>query len=197
MIAYPFARRVFTRMNNDLTKSIGFILLTAFFWILFYQLNIILFHKAFLSPLISWLFLPAGIKIVAVIVLGELGVLGLFLGAIATYYLNHLNAGNPFILAAVSAISPFIALYLSKFLLKLDSLYSNLNAIHLLFISFVYAVVNSSAHRLYMGLYMRNLVGFENDQFAMFFGDLSGVLLTLLAMSFGIKYLRYSYQRST
>jgi hypothetical protein len=183
-------------MNNDLTKGMVIVLVTAFLWVLFYQINILLFHKAELSPIVSWVFLPAGIKIISVIVFDELGVLGLFFGAIATYYISNLNAGNPLILATVSASSPFFAVHASRYILKLDSLYSNLKGIHLFLIAFVYAVTNTLFHQLYLGVHMRNLVGFANNQFAMFCGDLSGSLLLLVMMSYGIKYLKCSHVKS-
>ncbi len=181
-------------MKSNFKKGAGIVLLTAFFWVFFYQLNALLFHKAFLSPLVSWVFLPAGIKIVSVIVFDELGVLGLFVGALATYYLNNLSAGNPLILAAVSASSPFVAIHVSKYLLKLDDLCSGMSGTHLLIISFIYAVTNTLFHELYLGVHMRNLVGFANNQFVMFCGDLLGALLLLFIMSLSIKYLRYSYK---
>jgi len=153
------------------------------------------FQKAELSPFVSWVFLPAGIKIISIIIFDELGVLGLFFGAVATYYINNFNFGNPFIIATISASSPYVAVHVSKYLLNLDNLYTNIRGIHLVFISIVYALINTLFHELYMGVHMRNLAGFANNQIAMFCGDLLGSLLLLVMMSFVIKYLKYSYKR--
>ena len=186
----------YLKIVSELFKSGLIVLLTTFLWVLFYQLNIIVLYQATVSPMVSWIFLPAGIKVITVIIFGELGVLGLFFGAIATYYISNLNAGSPLLVAAISASSPFVAIHVSKYVLKLNSFYTKLKGIHLWIISFIYAITNTLFHQLYYGVHMRNLVGFANNQFAMFCGDLFGVLLLLFILSSGIKYLKFSYKKS-
>lgn len=171
-------------------------MMVALSWVITYQLNILLFRNASISPMVSWVFLPAGIKIISVIIFNQLGVLGLFFGALTTYYLNGFNVSSPLILSSVSAISPYIAIHLSRYILKLDNLYSDMSGRQLLFISTMYAIVNTLLHHYFVGVHMRNLAGFGNETLAMFCGDLFGTLLILLVMALGIKYLRYSYKRT-
>ena len=66
-------------MQKDLIKKVVVVLMVALSWVITYQLNILLFRNASISPMVSWIFLPAGIKIISVIVFDKLGVLGLFL----------------------------------------------------------------------------------------------------------------------
>jgi hypothetical protein len=176
-------------------KSSVVVLLTALLWVVLYQLNMVLFHKLLFSTFVTWIFIPQGLRLIAVIVFAELGVLGLFFGAIVTYYLNGFTIGNPYILALISAINPYFAVATSRYLLKLDNLFTELTASKLLFISLISALFNSGFHQIY--LHMRTLAGFGSDAFVMFYGDFFGTLIVLMLMSLTIKYLKYSYKRPT
>lgn len=180
--------------TNNLIKSIVVVLMVALSWVVIYQLNIFLFNKASISQMVSWIFLPAGIKIISVIIFDKLGVLGLFFGALTTYYLNDFTVSSPLILSSVSAISPYIAIHLSRYLLKLDKLFSDMSVGQLIFISTMYAIVNTLLHHFLVGVHMRNLAGFGNENIVMFCGDLVGTLLLLFVMALGIKYLRDTYK---
>lgn len=178
---------------SDFSKNTAIVFLVTIIWIVLYQLNMVLFHKLLFSTFVTWIFIPQGLRLISVIVFGELGVLGLFLGSIVTYYLNGFTIGNPYILALISAINPYLAVATSRYLLKLDNLFTELTASKLLFISLISAVFNSGSHQIY--LHMRTLAGFGSDAFVMFYGDFFGTLIMLMLMSFTIKYLKYSYKR--
>lgn len=182
-------------MSNANIKQISIVLFIALVWVVFYQLNIFLFNFLNWKEMITWIFLPSGIRLVAVIIFAELGVFGLFLGSLGTYYLNHFTIGNPFVLASLSALSPLLAVIVSRFMLKLDHLFTNLTAKGLLFISLMSAAFNSTLHQCYF--HIRDLEGFMKDEIVMFIGDFFGSLLVLMLMSIIIKYIKYSYRRPT
>jgi len=181
-------------MGNSFLKKLAIVFLVAITWIVLYQLNMMMFHKLLWSTYVTWVFLPSGLRLVSAVIFGELAVLGLFIGAVGTYYLNGYSIGNPLILAGISALNPHLAVITSRYLLKLDSLFTDLTASKLLFISLMSALFNSTFHQLY--LHLRSNEGFTNDTLVMFYGDFFGSLIVLMLMSLTIKYLKYSYKKS-
>ena len=176
-------------MNNTFAKNTGIVLLVTLLWVLLYQLNMAMFHKLLFSTYVTWIFLPSGIRLISVIIFGRLGVLGLFIGTLITYYLNGYTLGNPYILATISAVNPYLAIAACRYLLKIDDLFTQLSAGKLLFFSLMSALFNSFFHQFY--LHLRNNEGFANDSFVMFYGDFFGTLILLYLMSIIIKYLKY------
>ena len=132
-------------MNNTAVKNTGIVLLVTLLWVLLYQLNMAMFHKLLFSTYVTWIFLPSGIRLLSVIIFGRLGVLGLFIGALITYYLNGYTLGNPYILATISAVNPYLAVAACRYLLKIDDLFTQLSAGKLLFFSLMSVSIFSSA----------------------------------------------------
>jgi hypothetical protein len=178
-------------MNNTAAKNTGIVLLVTLLWVLLYQLNMAVFHKLLFSTYVTWIFLPSGIRLISVIIFGRLGVLGLFIGALITYYLNGFTLGNPFIVATISAVNPYMAVLTSRFLLNIDDVFTELSAKKLLVISLISAAFNSFSHQLY--LHLRDMAGFPSDAFVMFYGDFFGALIVMYLMSIIIKYLKYRH----
>jgi len=51
----------------------------AITWLIFFKLNAFIFASFEKSPFVNLVFIPAGVRLIAVLVFDELGVLGLFL----------------------------------------------------------------------------------------------------------------------
>ena len=181
-------------MRRNLLKGLGVILLVTTLWILLYEINVALFHTLYFNKMVSWIFLPQGLRIVAVIVFEELGVIGLFFGSLATIYLNSTILENHIIIALISAINPYIAVRTSRFLLNLNSLYTNLSARKLIMIALISALFNSLSHQCYM--HIRSMVGIGHDFMAMFIGDFFGSLILLYCMSASIKWIKHQHRQS-
>jgi hypothetical protein len=161
-------------------------------WVLLYQLNIILFREFIINNFVHWIFIPQGVRIVAVIIFAELGVVGLFFGTLVTYFWNGFTIGNPLIVALISSINPYLAVNFSRYLLKLDSLFNQLSAEKLLIISLISALFNSAIHQFYF--HMRINAKFANDAMVMFFGDFFGSLILLYCMSIAVKWIKFKYR---
>jgi len=180
-------------MMLNFGRGISIILFVAIFWVLLYQLNTALFHSLYLNQLVSWIFIPQGLRIIAVIIFAELGVIGIFLGSLATTYIYHTDINDAFQLALISAINPYLAVHTARYLLNVDSLYTDLNARKLVFISFISAIFNSVFHQSY--IHIRVLAGFANDVLVMFAGDFFGSLVLLYLMSATLKYIKFQYSK--
>ena len=178
-------------MNNTDAKNTGIVLLVALLWVVLFELNMAIFHKLLFSTYVTWIFLPSGLRLLSVIIFGRLGALGLFIGALITYHLNGFTLGNPIIVSTISAVNPYLAVLTSRFLLKIDDVFTELSAKKLLVISLISAAFNSISHQFY--LHLRDMAGFPSDTFVMFYGDFFGALIVMYLMSITIKYIKYRH----
>ena len=116
----------------------------ALTWVALFELNAYWFEFLAVSPYVGWVFLPAALRVLAVLLFKTRGVLGLFLGAFIT------NASlwgsewwNALALSAVSALSPALALWLGVRWLDLMPTLDGLKGWQLLALSALAAVSNS------------------------------------------------------
>ena len=81
-------------------------------WIGLFALNGWLFDRLAFSEQVSWIFLPAALRMIAVLLAGWVGALGIFLGSVATsIYLLGLNDPDYIlIVGGISALAPTAAL---------------------------------------------------------------------------------------
>lgn len=165
------------------------VIIVAILWVVLFELNTLLFSSS-ISPYISFIFLPAGVRLIAVLLLKELGVIGLFLGALVTSFVNFSTARTVDIvlLSLISALNPYIAITFSKYCLKVDDVLSNLKVHQLFIISFIYALLNSLTHNLYFHFTIA-----KHDDLVFFIGMMTGdllgclIILYLLSLTLRIK----------
>lgn len=148
-------------------------LAVALIWVFFYRFNLFVFAHFEFNPRVYWLFLPAGIRMMAVFIFGWKGVLGLFIGSV---YTNEVET-NAYVLglSAISALSPMLALLLCRWFFNIASTLKGLKAKQLLAFTLMGGLANSLLSQLYF--YATNtdklLFGFV----PMFVGDVLGTLL--------------------
>ena len=169
-------------LNPSTVRSAALqILMVACAWIIFYHLSIdVLAYFAF-NDETFWIFLPAGIRLVAVILFGWVGVVGLFIGNMLTP--DNFSFGHVLLLSAVSALSPKLALISGRRLLHLSPTLASLNPFHLV----VLALMASSYNAL-MRVGLINLLGKSQPLFnllPMFVGDLVGTFMIIYLAVFG------------
>lgn len=178
-----------TKTNHRLSTGamILFVVGVAVAWVALYQFNTWLFSSIHLTGFISWIFLPAAIRMLAVMVGGWAGALGLFLGAIITNFsLLQFEPLNIVVLAALSALGPLVAVYLCTRWLQLPSDLGGLQRSQLMVFAVAGAVFNVFPHNLYF--YMTGLTHDAwSGVFPMFVGDLAGTLIVLYLASLSIR----------
>lgn len=156
-------------------------------WVALYQLNNWFFSEIYLNSFISWIFLPAAIRMFAVMINGWAGTLGLFFGAILTN-LSQLEFEplNALVLAGLSALGPLAAVHLCTRWLQLPVDFAGLQRSQLLVFAAAGALFNVIPHNLFF--YM---TGLSDDPWSgvlpMLVGDLSGTLIVLYVASFSIR----------
>lgn len=148
-------------------------------WTLLFELNRWLFSIAELNDSISWIFLPAALRVAAVLLLGWRGAVGLFMGAMLT---NHPVVGvdmlDSFARSTISAAAPLVAVGVTKRWLHLSPDLAGLTFKQLAIISIAGAAVSAIAHNIYFSFHSgsHSLVG---GIVPMFGGDVLGTLIVL------------------
>jgi hypothetical protein len=156
-------------------------------WVVLYQLNSWLFSDLQLNKYINWIFLPAAIRVLAVMINGWAGVLGLFFGAILTN-LGQLEFEplNVLMLAGLSALGPIAAVHLCTRWLQLPVDLFGLQRSQLLVFAVAGALFNVIPHNLFF--YMSGISGDAwSGVLPMFVGDLAGTLIVLYVASFSMR----------
>jgi hypothetical protein len=148
-----------------------------------FQLNVWLFDNLNWSSAIAWVFLPAGIRLLSVLLFGRRGALGLWLGAITTNEVVF-GGGHPFEMlvgATVSAVAPLVAVYITMRWLKIPLNLRGLTAGRLVIFAIAGALCSAGLHNLFFWL-----AGLTPSPFAglipMFVGDMTGTVIVLYTL---------------
>jgi len=178
-------------MRNLITPFI--IICIACAWIGLFVLNESIFRFTQISPAINLIFIPAGLRLISVIVFSWLGVIGLFLGGVLIgIHFIELSPLQAIILAGLSALSPFFAYSGIARVLKLNPALDGMAARDLLIIAISAALLGGALHSLFF-LLDGSASTFINPFIQIFIGDLLGMLLVLYCAKFSIWAYRQIY----
>jgi hypothetical protein len=152
-------------------------------WVLLFEVNRWLFADAAVSSYVSWIFLPAAIRMLAVLLFEWAGVLGLLVGGFLSAQIDFdMGAGEALLLSTLSAIGPMIAYIVTRRWFGLPRELSGLTPRHLL----VFAIAGSlSSTLLHQGYFFLNETSDTQplDAIPMFVGDMVGTLVVLYLAS--------------
>ena len=159
--------------TSQIKQTLVEALAIALVWVFFFRLNLFVFAHFEFNSRVYWLFLPAGIRMMAVFIFGWKGVLGLFIGS--TYTNEAETDAYVLGLSAISALSPMLALLLCRWFYNLASTLKGLKAKQLLVFTLIGGLVNSLLSQLYFYATSTDKVFF--GFVPMFVGDVLGTLL--------------------
>ena len=158
-----------------------------FLWVILYSINHSFDNLLGHASYISYIFIPAGLKIMFACLYGYRILLGFFIGAILTgmLYLDFDSLKYLYVFSFFAATIPVLTVYLVNIIspigLKLE--YLNLNKI--LFIGFLCAFLSSVFHNTYLlTIDVISLDQYIEDALVMFTGDFIGCLIFLSVLSF-------------
>jgi hypothetical protein len=173
---------------NDAKKATVCILGVALLWTMLFRLNTLLFSYFEKNQFVNLFFMPAGVRLIAVLLFAELGVAGLLLGALITS--SSINITIMMATCLISAINPYLAIHLTKRFFQVDFLLNNLNAKVLILMGVFSAGFNALTHHLYF--YYAELTTSWLNCLTMFVGDLLGIAIMMLLFSLILKLIRKS-----
>ena len=153
-------------------------------WYLLYQLNGAIFHYSDTNDYVAWVFLPAILRLVCVLLFGMTGVVGLFIGCLFTSLSLTDDLLDLTLISLASSLSPLLAVIVCKQVMKIPTDLSNLSAKHLLVMTFIAAAFSSGIHSLYFW-YANTPAYFAQ----MFTGDLIGSMLALYTLRYWLNRL--------
>jgi glucose-6-phosphate-specific signal transduction histidine kinase len=147
------------------------------------------------EPNIAWLFLPAGVRLILIVVFEERSLLGLFLGSISTGLIfNDLNLslGLITLISLVATLATYLAYRIVKrFKFELDGDLRNLNLDTITSLALSAALLSTLGHHLVFklneGIFGKQVL---TSVMTFFVGDLVGtlVILVLVFVTFKLWY---------
>jgi hypothetical protein len=172
-------------------------LLSAVLFVSFFELNKWVFSYFEYSDGISWVFLPAGFRIILVLVLGLPGAMGLMLGSwfIDRELLNGPTGVLAFLNGVVGGLTPWLVM---KYLIHrqwLNHQLHTLTASQLLNLTLIFSATSAIAHQLMWSMLERPQLNIWVDIWPMFFGNVLGALLMLYGFKFVLDRTRNKVER--
>lgn len=185
-------------LKNGLEKT-ALTFLSAVLFVAFFQFNGWIFSGFEYSEGVSWVFLPAGFRVILVLVLGLPGALGLMLGS---WFIDRaLWGGNFAILGFMNGVaSGVIPWVVMKWLQKnrwLNPQLQTLTAPQLLNLTLIFAAASAIAHQLVWWLLDRPNLNVWVDVWPMFVGNALGALLMLYGFKFVLDWVSPKTSRDT
>ena len=165
----------------SLLQKLAAILSVALIWLGAFRLNELMFTALAYSQVANWIFLPAAIRILSVLLLGYTGAIGLMLGAYLTLA-PELSAEHSLFLAISSGLAPLAALWLCRRLFTIAPDLAGLRPWHVVILSLANAAANSIILNSYLAS-VGQLRGHIVQVMTIFVGDVLGTALVLLLLS--------------
>lgn len=155
----------------------------ALIWLGSFNLNMWLFSSLHHSERADWIFMPAALRILAVLIFAETGALGLAAGAYLT--LSHAPTSPPayeIAMAVTSGLAPLLGLQMCRWIAPLGKDLAGLNPKDIIILSIVTAVANSFLVNTCLALAGK----FDKDMTQLatiFVGDIAGAAIVLAVIS--------------
>jgi hypothetical protein len=176
------SQHIIKASRSFIFKAIG----VAIAWTLLFKLNMWVFKSLEVNQFVSWIFLPAFIRILSVLLFGWAAVVGLIVGAIITSNPADAYHTTPYVLAMISGFGPMIAVRFCEYVLKLPPTLIGIRPSHLFIFALTGAFVNVSINGYYFAINQlpANPITCLSP---MLIGDMLGSVIMLYIASFILK----------
>jgi hypothetical protein len=186
-----------SRSIHHLIEQTALALTSAVLFVLFFKLNGWVFSNFAYSEDISWVFLPAGFRVILVLVLGLPGAVGLVLGCwlIDSALFSADTWVLPFVNGLVSGLTPWLVMKYLQHQGWLDPHIMSITAQRLLQMTLIFSAASAITHQLLWWLFERRDANIWIDVWPMFIGNVMEALLMLYGFKFALDRIRLN--RST
>jgi hypothetical protein len=181
-----------SRSVRHLVEQTALAFTSAFLFVLFFELNGWVFSNFAYSDGISWIFLPAGFRVILVLVLGLPGALGLVLGSwfIDSALFSADTWLLPFLNGLVSGLTPWVVMKYLQHKGWLAPHIMSMSAQRLLQMTLIFSAASAISHQLLWWLFERQDANIWVDVWPMFVGNALGALLMLYGFKFALDRIR-------
>lgn len=174
-------------INN--IRNLSLAIPSAVIFYLLTQANDFLFQQFVHSTGVSWIYLPSGLRLLLVLLLGAPGAIGVVLGSLAEGLGRPTGLEVAVAAALVSGLSPWLARWFCLKTMQIQSNLSELSAQRLLQMALIFSVFSAVLHQaLYVGVGLSP--NFAEGAAVMAIGDLLGALLVLYAVKLALGWRR-------
>lgn len=165
------------------------VLIAAALWVAFYWTNRLLLGAVELSDVASWIFLPAAVRLLVVLLWRWQGALGLFLGTLLT---NEALAGLPWgqslCVAAMSSLGPLAAILIGQRHFLIGNSLVGLTPPQLCVFAALNALISAGLHATYFAAIGMS-PGFGLTVLTMATGDFLGAMIVLYLLRVAVRRL--------
>ncbi|MEY4653518.1 MAG: hypothetical protein RI884_2099 [Pseudomonadota bacterium] len=148
-------------------------------YVVFFKLNDWAFSLVKISDHISWVFLPAAIRMLAVMLFGWAGVAGLYLGSLTQLGgVLEVDPARALVIAGISSVPCLVAARLVQRVLRVPGDLAGMTGRQLLVFGVAGGLASSGAHTVYFALEAGDLAPLAGFM-PMFVGDTIGTLIVL------------------
>lgn len=147
---------------------------------------------------VSWIYLPAGLRLFLTLIFGLPGAVGIAIGSFVIAYFGDFSQEliTCIGIGVISGFAPYLARFFVISNIEIAPDLSNLSMGKLLACILIYAALCAGLHQWWFAL--RNLegAGTLNQALVMFFGDVAGSLLLIVLVKFALDIFKTSRQAS-
>jgi hypothetical protein len=147
---------------------------------------------------VSWIYLPAGLRLFMTLIFGLPGAIGIALASFVISYSGALPLDLTLCIGTglISGFAPYLARLLILSNAHLEPDLSNLNLPKLAICILLYALLSAGLHQFWYATMGLDEAGTSNHFLVMFIGDVFGSLLLISAIKYGLDLLRQIKQRA-
>ena len=142
---------------------------------------------------VSWIYLPAGLRLFLILIFGLAGAIGI---AIASFTISYFGVFLPDLVTCIgigliSGFAPLLAKWVVVSNIPINNDLSNLSLQKIIFCGVVYALMSAGLHQYWFVL--RGLESGSLDHFlVMFVGDIAGSILLIALIKYSIDLVKRS-----
>jgi hypothetical protein len=143
---------------------------------------------------VSWIYLPAGLRLLLTLIFGLSGAVGIAIASFFIFYLDGFSSELITIIgvALISGFAPYLARIFVMSNMKISPDLSDLNLPKLTACILIYALLSAGLHQCWFVMRGLEESGGLDHFFVMFLGDIFGAVLLIALIKFGLDLLKHS-----
>lgn len=160
----------------------GWVLATMVLFVATLAINIWLFPKFEFVPGISWVYLPAGMRLLCTLLFAEAGAVGLLLVSwlVCFFYFFPNDPLRSFMGGILASAAPYLVYRVAQRAYGIGASLANLTPARLLNLCLAYSIASPLLHHIWFAI--QGQPDLARGFLVMFVGDLMGTLLVIYAM---------------